>query len=153
MQTNTYGGFELSGDRSLADSSYRRAYVLRGTAYHVAANPVVRQRLYDELRAAISNPSHLPSMAELERLSYLSAVVHEGLRLCEPVTHHILRQFPDKTLYCHGDVISACTIVGMTGYLIQQNENIFPAPHVFRPERWLTDFACLFAGSVLDVGR
>ncbi|OJD09972.1 hypothetical protein AJ78_08825 [Emergomyces pasteurianus Ep9510] len=36
------------------------AHVLRGTAYHIAANQTIRQRLYDELRVAIPDPSEPP---------------------------------------------------------------------------------------------
>jgi len=115
------------------------AYVLRGTAYHIAANQLVRQRLYDELKAAIPDPSNPPSLPELEKLPYLSAVVQEGLRLCDPVTHRIGRQFPDKTLDCRGYVIPAGTTVGMTALLTHQNDDIYPEPRAFRPERWLAN--------------
>ncbi|RAK99186.1 cytochrome P450 [Aspergillus ibericus CBS 121593] len=115
------------------------AYVLLGTAYHVAANPAVRQRLYDELRAVIPDPSDLPTLAELERLPYLTVIIQEGLRLCGPVTHCILRQYPDKAISYQGYVIPADTTVGMTGVLIHQNEKIYPSPHLFQPERWLAD--------------
>ncbi|KAA8651302.1 cytochrome P450 [Aspergillus tanneri] len=113
------------------------AYVLRGTAYHIAANQSARQRLHDELKAAIPDPSNPPSLPELERLPYLSAVVQEGLRLCDPVTHRISRQFPDKTLNCNGYVIPAGSTVGMTPHLTHENAKIYPEPRNFRPERWL----------------
>ncbi|OAX85369.1 hypothetical protein ACJ72_00258 [Emergomyces africanus] len=113
------------------------AFTLQGTAYHIAANQTIRQRLYDELTVAIPDPSDPPSLHQLEQLPYLSAVVNEGLRLCNPVTHRISRQFPDKSLNCHGYVIPAGSTVGMTAYLTHQNENIYPEPTVFKPERWL----------------
>lgn len=114
-----------------------RAYTLRGTAYHIAANPAVRQRLYDELATAIPDIDIRPSLAELEQLPYLKAVVHEGLRLSEPVTHRLTRQFPDRPLEYNGMAIPANTLVGMTSFLTHQNEDIFPNPYVFQPERWL----------------
>ncbi|PGH03869.1 hypothetical protein GX51_03857 [Blastomyces parvus] len=113
------------------------AHTLRGTAYHIAANQTIRQRLYNELKEAIPDPSDPPSVQKLEQLPYLSAVVKEGLRLCNPVTHRIARQFPDKSFNCHGYFIPAGSILGMTAYLTHQNENIYPEPTVFKPERWL----------------
>ncbi|KLJ09026.1 hypothetical protein EMPG_15547 [Blastomyces silverae] len=113
------------------------AQTLRGAAYHIAANRSIRQRLYDELRVAIPDPSDPPSLHKLEQLPYLSAVVKEGLRLCNPVTHRVSRQFPDKSLNCHGYVIPAGSTLGMTAYLTHHNENIYPEPTAFRPERWL----------------
>jgi len=82
-------------------------------------------------------PSDHPNLQELENLPYLNAVIREGLRLCHPVTHRISRAFPDKTLMYHDQAIPAGTNVNMTSMLIHENEDIFPDPMVFRPERWL----------------
>ncbi|KAK6826924.1 hypothetical protein RU639_004766 [Aspergillus parasiticus] len=49
------------------------AYVLRGTAYHIAANPSVRQRLHGELVATIPDPQQFPTLTTLEQLPYLTA--------------------------------------------------------------------------------
>ncbi|KAE8336391.1 hypothetical protein BDV24DRAFT_168322 [Aspergillus arachidicola] len=113
------------------------AYVLRGTAYHIAANPSVRQRLHGELVANIPDPQQIPTLTTLEQLPYLTAVIQEGLRLCDPVTHRISRQLPDQPLECRGIFIPTNTTVEMTAMLTHLNEAIFPGPHVFRPERWL----------------
>ncbi|KAJ6150673.1 benzoate 4-monooxygenase cytochrome P450 [Penicillium chermesinum] len=113
------------------------AYVLRGTAYHIASNPTVRERLHSELVAAIPDPQQFPSLAVLEQLPYLTAVIQEGLRLSDPVTHRIGRQFPDRSFECRGVFIPTNTSVSMTAMLTHLNEEIFPEPRIFRPERWL----------------
>ncbi|OJD13545.1 hypothetical protein AJ78_06005 [Emergomyces pasteurianus Ep9510] len=113
------------------------ALTLREIAYHIAADQAIRQRLYNELRVAIPDPSKPPFLHELEQLPYLSAVIKEGLRLCNPITHRIGRQFPDKSFNCHGYVIPAGSDLGMTAYLIHLNEDIYPEPMAFKPERWL----------------
>ncbi|KAJ5640146.1 benzoate 4-monooxygenase cytochrome P450 [Penicillium longicatenatum] len=117
------------------------AYVLRGAAYHVSANPSVNQKLYTELKKAIPDPSQqsFPSLAELEKLPYLSAVVQESLRLCNPITHRLSRVFPDKALRYQDYVIPPGWTVGMTAMLIHENESIYPEPYEFRPERWLNE--------------
>lgn len=123
----------------VSHSCFPRAYVLRGAAYHVSANPDVNQRLHEELKAAIPDPSpeRFPSLAVLEKLPYLSAVVQESLRLCNPVTHRLCRKFPDKTLRYQDYVIPPGWTVSMTSMLIHENERIYPEPYEFRPERWL----------------
>ncbi|KAL1879025.1 hypothetical protein Plec18167_004321 [Paecilomyces lecythidis] len=113
------------------------AMVLRGTSYHISVNPSIRQRLYDELKAAIPDPSNPPSPQELEQLPYLSAIILEGLRVCEPVSHRSNREFPDKALNYKGYIIPPGTGVGMTSYHTHHNEDIFPDSYTFRPERWL----------------
>lgn len=86
---------------------------------------------------AIPDTSSPPDLITLEKLPYLTAVVQEGLRLSDPIAHRISRQFPDKTLECQGIVIPANTNLGMTAVLTHQNEELFPEPKTFRPERWL----------------
>ncbi|KAJ5438316.1 benzoate 4-monooxygenase cytochrome P450 [Penicillium daleae] len=95
------------------------AYVLRGTAYHVCANPEIRKRLYEELKVAMPEviSETIPSLSKLEQLPYLAAIVQEGLCLCY--------------------VIPAGSTVSLTATLTHQNEDIFPEPYTFRPERWL----------------
>ncbi|KAJ5248559.1 benzoate 4-monooxygenase cytochrome P450 [Penicillium chermesinum] len=78
-----------------------------------------------------------PSLAVLEQLPYLTAVIQEGLRLSDPVTHRIGRQFPDRSFECRGVFIPTNTSVSMTAMLTHLNEEIFPEPRIFRPERWL----------------
>lgn len=56
------------------------ANALDTTFYHLLANPSCMDRLFKELCSAIPDPV-IPSVAELESLPYLTAVVHEGLRL------------------------------------------------------------------------
>ncbi|KAL4864238.1 hypothetical protein BDV12DRAFT_176445 [Aspergillus spectabilis] len=115
------------------------ATVLRGTAYHVAANESIRQKLHDELCAAIPDPTEPLSLMALEQLPYLSAVVNEGLRLCSPVTHRISRQFPDRNFTYNGYIIPPGSTVSLTLQLLMTDAAIFPEPHAFRPERWLSE--------------
>lgn len=80
--------------------------------------------------------SHLP-LSELERLPYLTAVINEGLRLNEAAAHRLGRVFPEKTLDYHGTLIPNGSLVSMTTLLMHMNEDIFPDPKAFKPERWL----------------
>lgn len=101
----------------------------------------MQQQLYKELKAAIPalSPENFPSLAVLEKLPYLSAVVRESLRLCNPITHRLSRKFPDKALRYQDYVIPPGSTVSMTSMLIHENERIYPEPHKFRPERWLNE--------------
>ena len=116
---------------------YPRAYVLRGTAYHICKNQSICNRLHEELKTVMPERDSVPSLSGLEKLPYLTAVIQEGLRVCEPVTHRLGRRFPEKALDYHGKTIPAGTTVSMTSILIHQNENIFTEPNMFKPERWL----------------
>lgn len=107
------------------------------TFYHLLANPVCMERLVHELRAAIPDPAVTPYLVELESLPYLTAVVHEGLRLSKGVPHRFARISPDVS-YRYGDVlIPRGVAVGMSFMDFLERPDVFPDPDVFNPERWI----------------
>lgn len=57
------------------------SWALTVMIYNLLSHPDVLERLTEELKEAIDDPHHLPSWATLEKLPYLDAVIHEGLRL------------------------------------------------------------------------
>ncbi|KAJ0425639.1 putative benzoate 4-monooxygenase cytochrome P450 [Aspergillus carlsbadensis] len=113
------------------------AYTLRSTTYHIASNPSIRARLHAELASAIPDPTQPPSLGALEKLPYLTAVINEGLRLAEPVTHRLPRILPDKPLVYGSYTLPPGTTISMTGSFTHQDPSIFPNPQTFNPERWL----------------
>ena len=47
-------------------------------SFHVLDNPDILRRLREEMMIAIPDPPNPPSLSELERLPYLTAVIQEG---------------------------------------------------------------------------
>ncbi|PQE31548.1 Trichodiene oxygenase protein [Rutstroemia sp. NJR-2017a WRK4] len=90
-----------------------------------------------ELRTVMPHPTSRPDIQKLESLPYLNAVIQEGLRITQPLTHRLSRLFPKKTLVFQGKIIPPGTVVHMTALLIHENEDIFPDAKSFIPERWL----------------
>jgi cytochrome P450 len=117
--------------------SMTMATALETTLYHLLENPRYMNRLVDELRTAIPNQNDMPPVADLERLPYLTAVLHEGLRLGKSVTHRLARVSPDEEYSYRGVVIPRGVPVGMTGLNTLENSEIFPNPHAFIPDRWI----------------
>ena len=54
------------------------------------------------------------------------------------ISHRLQRVNPDGSLTFHQWVIPAGTPVSMTSVFLHENPAIFPNPHEFRPERWLS---------------
>ncbi|KAI9694165.1 MAG: hypothetical protein M1822_003436 [Bathelium mastoideum] len=118
------------------------AMVLMTTTCHLVANPPTRQKLFRELYSAMPDPGMTDlSLQNLEQLPYLTAVILEGHRLSHSASHRLLRVFPSDTLTYGTTVIAPGTTVSMTPLLVHENPSLFPSPHDFKPERWLTEDA------------
>ena len=108
-------------------------------ACYLSTKPDIRLRLFEELKTVMPSDDTVPQLQQLERLPYLTAVIHETLRLGHPLSHRLLRSYPDRVLRYGGMEIPPGTSVGMTAVLIHTNPDIFPRPEEFLPERWLGD--------------
>ena len=110
---------------------------LEATIYYLLKDTSCLARLRHELETAIPDSNLFPSLAELEKLPYLTAVVHEALRLSKSIPHRLARVSPD-TSFTYGNVVIPRGVpVGMTMMDLLENPDIFPDPHAFLPERWL----------------
>lgn len=116
-------------------------------AFHLLEQPSCLEKLRAELVHALPDPEGSISIADLQQLPYLGAVVKESLRLgfggaatrLGRVAPHETMRYVQKTT---GDgekvwIIPPGTPVGMTAYQILTDEEIFPEPFEFHPERWL----------------
>lgn len=111
-------------------------HYLNSTAYHIIANREIYTRLATELKSAMPDGS-LPTLQRLEQITYLTAVVLEGYRISYGVTHRLQRVSPDEALAYREYTIPAGTPVSMTSIFMHENEELFPEPRRFKPERWL----------------
>ncbi|GAP86887.1 putative cytochrome P450 [Rosellinia necatrix] len=113
------------------------SWALAVASFHILHNPSIKARLKAELAEAIPDPSDIPSWDLLEQLPYLSGVIMEGLRLGYGSVQRLPRVNRLAALEFRNWTIPPNTPVSMDAYHIHMNEEIFPEPMVFRPERWL----------------
>jgi cytochrome P450 len=117
------------------------AAVMRVILYHLYSNPDILARLRSEFREAGyapggSYPADL-DWVKLQQLPYLTAVLHEGLRLSPALASRMARVAPDRDLFYGQWRIPRGTPVGMTTILMHYDENLYPEPKRFVPERWV----------------
>ena len=119
------------------------AHTLSTVFYHILANPPVLEKLRHELSKA-PVPA---SWADLEKVSYLSAVIEEGNRLSFGVTNRMVRIAPEELLYVPSSYTTSLgkpyripprTPISTTTLSAHTAERVFPDPFAFKPERWLT---------------
>lgn len=101
----------------------------------------VQDRLFEELQTinhAFDPVTGTAPIAELDKLPYLDAVIHESLRWRPPVPMTLFRVVPAGGARIDGFEIPAGTTVGCQAYSLYRKEDVFPDPDRFEPERWLT---------------
>lgn len=136
------------------------AAMLSFLTYQILANPTVYEKLLAELTVQIPDPKTLPSWSTLENIPYLSAIVHEGLRLSYGISQRLPRIATHQDLKYEGrwrpphskqdievaHVVPRGYAIGMSAVVTHSNESIFPKALEFIPERWIDEDGKSFAG-------
>ncbi|KAI0899294.1 cytochrome P450 [Annulohypoxylon nitens] len=110
---------------------------LRLIIFHVFSNPEILQRLRAEINSAKAENINVEKLESLEKLPYLTSVIMEGLRLSPGIATRMARIAPDRDLFYKEWRIPAGTPVGMTTILMHTDEQLYPEPLSFDPDRWM----------------
>ncbi|KAJ5691755.1 hypothetical protein N7462_001178 [Penicillium macrosclerotiorum] len=108
-------------------------------SFHIINNPVLYQRLREELEAAIPDPQNIPPLKELERLPYLTSCIQESIRMSYGTAQRSPRVSQAFDLPYKSYIIPRGSIVSMDNYAISHDETIFSDSYEFQPERWMGD--------------
>jgi cytochrome P450 len=133
------------GQVTIIAGTLTTASALSYVLFSLLTQPDVLYRLKKELKDAIPDPAHLPPLAAIEQLPYLSACIKEGLRLSNGVSCRLQRIDPDNPIVFTDRmrnkgkqyVLPSGTPLSMTGMLIHMDSTYFPDPLAFNPDRWL----------------
>ena len=111
------------------------AVALTWAWYLLSQHPEVETKMRDELNATLAG--RLPTLDDLEQLTYTRMVLSETLRLYPPAWLMTRRNLEAYDL---GDyVLAARTFILISPYLTQRDPRFFEAPEHFQPERWAQD--------------
>ncbi|KAI1821155.1 cytochrome P450 [Xylaria intraflava] len=113
---------------------------LAATFFHLAHNVRCYNKLAAEIRSNFTSGSEIRGQT-LASCHYLRACIDEALRMSPPVPGILWREaYPSEQPFTvDGHVIPHGTIVGVNIYSVHYNEEYFPDPFTFKPERWLDD--------------
>jgi hypothetical protein len=104
-------------------------------------NADIQQKLTKECRSMpdwrISKEA-VSTKIPADKLPYLNAVIKETLRLFAPLPASEPRSSPVDTVV-DGYSIPQGTVCSMAPYSLHRNEDVFPEPLKWKPERWLID--------------
>ncbi|KAL8828585.1 MAG: hypothetical protein Q9191_002503 [Dirinaria sp. TL-2023a] len=108
--------------------------------YYVIKNAAVYEKLVAEVREGHDPPGRSEHVAypDVQRMTYLQAVVKEAMRLSPTNNLPLERIVPREGLNINGYKIPAGTNVGTSAYVIHRDRSVYGSDaKQFRPERWL----------------
>ena len=114
------------------------SYVLDTATFHILANPEMHTRINHDLEEVWPDVStQAPDVSTLENIPFLRACVKEALRMALGPMARLQRVNPFEVMRYGDWEIPRGTPIGMTHRFIHHNEQIFPEPLRFNPERWM----------------
>lgn len=81
-------------------------------------------------------PTADPTLAHLQGLPYTNACIREGLRINTPISYIVPRASAEATTLGKYAIPPQTSLI-LNLYAIHHSEEVYPDPHVFRPERFL----------------
>jgi len=111
-------------------SSHTIAFAL----YHLAKNPGVQDRLYEEVKASLG-PSGTLKKNAFDSLPYLKAVIKETLRFGSPASANA--RVLEQDLEVGGHLVPSGTVAVLCHMTMAHNPEFINNPDVFLPERWM----------------
>jgi len=94
--------------------------------------------LVDEIRSTFKDESEI-RIEKLSEMTYMNAVLEEGLRIHPPIPTGLLRTVPKNGDTIDGHWVPGGTAVSVGGWAASHNEVNFKDADKFIPERWIGD--------------
>jgi cytochrome P450 len=115
------------------------ANALTWTLYLLSQNPLVEDKLYEELCSVLgdskgSRAKRIPTVEDVPKLEYTEKVFRESMRLYPPAWTIGRQAIKDYKVDKY--VIPAGSIVLMSQYVMHRNPRYYPDPDRFCPDRW-----------------
>ncbi|KAI1179968.1 cytochrome P450 [Nemania sp. FL0916] len=108
--------------------------------FYLSQNLRCYNNLASEIRTKFMSGREIRG-SSLADCHYLRACIDEALRMSPPVPGILWREgYPDRQPFTvDGHIIPPGIIVGVNIYSVHYDEEYFPEPFNFRPERWIDD--------------
>lgn len=132
----TRGEMDANAVVFLIAGSETTATTLSGTTYLLLKNKTAYTRLVHEIRSTFASSAEI-TLDAVNSLTYLLAVMHEGLRYYPPVPTGFPRVVPGAGHEISGTFIPGGTSVYVSQHATNHSSRNFADPDTYAPERWL----------------
>ena len=109
------------------------------TIFYLLHYPDKLRKLQDEVRNTFSAVEEICIGPQLASCSYLTACIDESMRLSPAIGSLLPREVLPGGLVVDGEWFPPGTNMGVPHYTLHHNEDYFPDPYLFVPERWIPD--------------
>ncbi|KAK0609726.1 isotrichodermin C-15 hydroxylase [Bombardia bombarda] len=131
------GKLETNAALLVGAGSETTASALSGITYLLLRNPDVLEKVQQEVRAGFDSADEI-TLSSVSRLTYMLAVINEGLRLYPPALGGLVRQTPASGTMIAGRFIPGKTTIECQPYSMNHSSTNWKDPWAFRPERFLS---------------
>ena len=136
----TRGELEAESRLLLVAGSDTSSTTLAACCFYLVRNRRILDKLTEEIRSAFADVEDIRyAGTNLPNLTYLRACIDETLRICAPTPAHTPREVGPGGATIDGMFFPAGTVVGVSLYALHHNEDYYPDPFTFSPERWIVD--------------
>jgi cytochrome P450 len=131
---------QLQADSALiiAAGSDGVGLTLSATIFYLLAYPAVLEKLTAEIRSAFKSVDEIVN-PKLNSLPYLHACIEETLRMNPPKASSLPRQVLKGGVTIEGKEFPQGVTLGVPLYVLHHDEEYFPQPWEYVPERWIVD--------------
>ena len=112
------------------------ANTLGSLIFHLATYPEIQEKVLAEIEDTIDSNEDI-THENIKDLNYLEACIMETLRVCPPISEHDRTCTKDTEV--KGIKIEKGTRIQLVIYASHFDEEFFPEPEKYKPERFLND--------------
>lgn len=106
--------------------------------HELAKSPQIQEKIREEAELVLGKMEKAPSLADLESLPYLDAVLKENLRMHPPI-HNLFTRGAAEDTSLGGYAVPAGTPVSIAISAVNRHPVSWESPNDFRPERFIED--------------
>ncbi|PHH75925.1 hypothetical protein CDD82_4216 [Ophiocordyceps australis] len=141
---------ELWGESNLLiiAGSDTTSTAMAATLFYLVRCPQALGKVTREIRSKFSNVEDIIHGPALGSCTYLRACIDEAMRLSPSVGGALPREVLAGGAVIDGHRVPAGTVVGTPHYALHHNENYYPVPFGYAPERWLVGETNALTGKV-----
>ena len=112
------------------------ANTLGSMLYFFATNPDLQEKVYEEMIDNLDDDDNV-TYETTKEMHYLEAFIMETMRMRPPLVEH--DRYCVKDCVVNGIKVRKGTMIQMPIYAAHYNEEFFPEPNVFNPDRFLKE--------------